>query len=460
MNRGKSNGKIGGKRMEKLKFNYRHALINQHEMKQMKEQVQMVHHILHEKTGAGKEFTGWLNYPISYDQVEFNRIKKAAAQINKDSEVLIVVGIGGSYLGARAIIDALNHSFYNLLSRQKRKTVGIIFAGNNMSGTYLRDLLEFIEDKEFSLNVISKSGTTTEPAIAFRILKKVLEKKYGLEQARKRIYITTDKEKGALLKLAQKEGYETFAIPDDIGGRYSVLTPVGLLPIAATGIDIDLLLQGAKNAMEEYANPELEENNCYQYAAARNILHKKGKDIEVLVNYEPSWHYFSEWWKQLFGESEGKDHKGIFPAAVDFSADLHSLGQIIQDGKENKFETILQIKELDKDVKLVEEPENHDGLNFISGKTLNEINKIAFQGTLLAHKDGNVPNLVIEIPKLSAYYLGQLVYFFEKACAISAYLLGVNPFDQPGVEEYKRNMFALLGKPGYKKLQEDLESKF
>ena len=445
--------------MGNLKFDYKHALIKQHEMHQMSAQVETAHNILHDKAEAGKGFTGWIEYPIAYDQEEFSRIKKVARQINSDSEVLIVIGIGGSYLGARAIIDALSHSFYNLLPKQKRKTVSIIFAGNNISGTYLKDLIEFIDNKECSLNVISKSGTTTEPAIAFRILRKILENKYGIEKAKERIYITTDKEKGSLLELAQREGYQTFIIPDDVGGRYSVLTPVGLLPIAVAGIDIDLLLEGAKSGMKEYSNPKLQDNSCYQYATLRNILNKKGKDLEILVNYEPSWHYFSEWWKQLFGESEGKDKKGIFPISVDFSTDLHSLGQIIQDGKENKFETIIQIKELNRDVKIIEDFEVNDGLNFISGKTLNYINKVAFQSTLLAHKDGNIPNLVIEIPKLNAYYMGQLIYFFEKACAMSGYLLGVNPFDQPGVEEYKKNMFALLGKPGYEELQKQLKNK-
>jgi glucose-6-phosphate isomerase len=445
--------------MENLKFSYTHALIDQHEIEQIRSQVESAHHTLHNKTGAGNDFTGWVDYPNSFNQEELRRIKRAAKQINADSEVLIVIGIGGSYLGARAIIEALSHSFYNLLPKQKRKAVSIIFAGNNISGTYLKELIEYIEEKDFSLNVISKSGTTTEPAIAFRILRKILEDKYGVEQAKERIYVTTDKEKGSLLKLAQREGYKSFIIPDDIGGRYSVLTPVGLLPIAAAGINVDLLLDGAKSGMEEYSSQNIQDNICYQYAALRNILNKKGKDIEILVNYEPSWHYFSEWWKQLFGESEGKDNKGIFPVSVDFSTDLHSLGQMIQDGKENKFETIIQIKELNNDVRIIDDPENNDGLNFISGKTLNYINKISFQGTLLAHKDGNVPNIIIEIPKLNEYYMGKLIYFFEKACAISGYLLGVNPFDQPGVEEYKKNMYALLGKPGYEELQVELDNK-
>lgn len=445
--------------MASLRFNYTHAFVKEYELEQIRSQVESAHNTLHNKTGAGNDFIGWVDYPGTYNKKELNGIKDAAQQINANSEVLIVVGIGGSYLGARAIIDVLSHSFYNLLPKQKRKTVSIIYAGNNISGTYLKDLIEFIEEKDFSLNVISKSGTTTEPAIAFRILRKILEDKYGEEQAKERIYVTTDKEKGSLLKLAQREGYKTFIIPDDIGGRYSVLTPVGLLPIATAGIDVDLLLDGAKSGMEEYSNINIQENICYQYAAIRNILNKKGKDIEILVNYEPSWHFFSEWWKQLFGESEGKDNKGIFPVSVDFSTDLHSLGQMIQDGKENKFETIIQIKELNNDVEIIDDPENNDGLNFISEKTLNHINKIAFQGTLLAHKDGNVPNLVIEIPKLNEFYLGKLIYFFEKACAISAYLLGVNPFNQPGVEEYKKNMYALLGKPGYEELQKGLEKR-
>ena len=446
-------------RMKSINFNYQHSLVEQHEIDEIKGQVEAAHNALHKKTGAGKDYTGWVDYPGNYKQDEFNRIKDAARTINSNSDIFVVIGIGGSYLGARALIDALNHSFYDLLPQDKRKAVSILYAGNNISGVYLRDLIEILEEKNFSLNVISKSGTTTEPAIAFRILKKVLEDKYGLEEARKRIYVTTDSQRGALLNLAKKEGYESFVIPDDIGGRFSVLTPVGLLPIAAAGIDIDQLLEGASSAMEEYNNKSLNENKCYQYAALRNILNRKGKDIEILVNYEPSWHYFAEWWKQLFGESEGKDKKGIFPVAVDFSTDLHSLGQIIQDGKENKFETIIQIGEQNKDMEIIDDPEDNDGLNFIRGKSLNYINKMAFKGTLLAHKDGNVPNLIIEIPKLNEYYLGQLIYFFEKACGISGYLLGVNPFNQPGVEAYKKNMFALLGKPGFEDLQMQLEKR-
>ncbi|MCR1898510.1 glucose-6-phosphate isomerase [Irregularibacter muris] len=445
--------------MNKIKFDFSHGGIEEHELNQVQAQVQCAHNILHDKKGAGSDYLGWLDYPISYDQEEFARVKKAAKKIKSNSDVLIVIGIGGSYLGARAVIEAFNHSFYDLLPKEKRSHPTVLFAGHHISGTYLKELLEYVEDKDISVNVISKSGTTTEPAIAFRVFKDLLERKYGKQEAKNRIYVTTDKEKGALKKLANDEGYETFIIPDDVGGRYSVLTPVGLLPIAVADINIDELMEGAKAAREEYAIEDLEQNPCYQYAAIRNILYNRGKDIEILVNYEPSLHYFSEWWKQLFGESEGKDGKGIFPAAVDFSTDLHSLGQIIQEGKRNLFETNIQIKKPQKDMEILHDPENIDGLNFISGKTMDVVNKMAFQGTLLAHIDGGVPNLVLEIPEMNEYYMGQLIYFFEKACGLSGYILGVNPFNQPGVEAYKKNMFALLEKPGFEELREQLQAR-
>ena len=373
--------------------------------------------------------------------------------------VLVVIGIGGSYLGARAAIECLGHSFRNNLNKEERKTPEIYFAGNNISSTYLIDLLDVIKDKDVSLNVISKSGTTTEPAIAFRVLKEFLENKYGKDEAAKRIYATTDAKKGALKQVSDEEGYETFVIPDDVGGRFSVLTPVGLLPIAVAGIDIDAIMTGANDARVDFNNSNLEENDCYQYAVVRNILHKKGKDIELLVNYEPSLHYLSEWWKQLYGESEGKDQKGLFPASVDFSTDLHSMGQYVQDGKRILFETVLNVEKPRRVLNLKEEANDLDGLNYLSGKTLDFVNEKAFQGTLLAHTDGQVPNLLINIPTLDEYNFGYLVYFFEKACGISGYLLGVNPFNQPGVEAYKKNMFALLGKPGFEKEKEELEKR-
>lgn len=445
--------------MEALTLDYSHALIEKHELEEMQAQIQGAHDLLHNKSGAGKEFTGWVDYPNTYDREEYERIKRAAEKIKSNSEVLIVIGIGGSYLGARAVIESLSHSFSHLMPKKKEEDVLVLFAGNNISSRYLHDLLECIEGKDFSINVISKSGTTTEPAIAFRIFRDRLEKKYGKKQAKERIYVTTDKEKGALRKLCEGEGYESFVIPDALGGRYSVLSAVGLLPIATAGIDTDQLLEGAKDGVEEYRNADLENNPCYQYAAIRNILNRKGKDIEIFVNYEPSLQYFAEWWKQLFGESEGKDQKGIFPASANFSTDLHSLGQIIQDGKKNKFETVVQIKEPNKDVEIINDEENNDGLNFLSEKTFDYVNKRAFQGTLLAHVDGGVPNLIVEIPKLNAYYMGKMIYFFEKACGISGYVLGVNPFNQPGVEGYKNNMYALLGKPGFEDLQKELEER-
>ncbi|GIO42189.1 glucose-6-phosphate isomerase [Paenibacillus apis] len=446
---------------KKVTFDYSTALqfVGQHEVDNLEAQVRAAHEQLHKGTGAGSDFLGWIDLPTAYDKEEFARIQKAASKIQSDSEVLIVIGIGGSYLGARAAIESLSHSFYNTLPKDKRKTPEIYFAGNNISSTYVNHLLDLIEGKDFSVNVISKSGTTTEPAIAFRIFRAALEKKYGKEEARKRIYATTDREKGALKKLANEEGYETFVIPDDVGGRYSVLTAVGLLPIATAGISIEEMMQGAADAAKEYSNPNLAENASYQYAAVRNALYRKGKVTEILVNYEPSLHYVSEWWKQLYGESEGKDYKGIFPAAVDFSTDLHSMGQFIQEGNRNIFETVIQVTEVPSHITIEEDPADLDGLNFLAGKTLDFVNKKAFQGTLLAHTDGQVPNLVVNIPDLTPYSFGYLVYFFEKACGISGYLMGVNPFDQPGVEAYKKNMFALLGKPGYEKEKAELEAR-
>ena len=447
--------------MNCLKFNYKKALpfIGQNEIDNMAEYVKSAHTMLHEKTGAGNDFLGWVNLPKEYDKEEFDRIKKAAEKIRSNSDVLIVIGIGGSYLGARAAIEMLQHSFYNALSKEQRKAPQIFFAGNNISSTYMCDLLEAIEGKDISVNVISKSGTTTEPAIAFRIFKEILENKYGKEGAKERIFATTDAKRGALKTLADTEGYETFVISDDVGGRYSVLTAVGLLPIAAAGIDIDKMMQGAYDAMIEYSNPVLAENECYQYAVVRNALYRKGKNIEMMVNYEPGLHYIGEWWKQLYGESEGKDGKGIFPAAADFSSDLHSMGQYIQEGLRMLFETALLVENPRKDLEIKSTEDNLDGLNFLAGKTIDYVNSKAAQGTALAHTDGNVPNLSITLSKLDAYNFGVLVYFFEKACGMSGYLLGVNPFDQPGVEAYKKNMFALLGKPGYEDQMEALEKR-
>ena len=433
--------------------------LKDHEIAYMQEAVNMAHDKIHNKTGAGNDFLGWVDLPVNYDKEEFARIKKAAKKIQDDSDVLVVIGNGGSYLGARAAIEMLTHNFNNMLSKAERKTPAIVYAGNNISSTYLSELLDVLEGKDISLNVISKSGTTTEPAIAFRVLKEYMEKKYGKEEAKKRIYATTDANRGALKGLATEEGYETFVIPDDVGGRYSVLTAVGLLPISVSGADIDEMMQGAADAREMYSKPSLKENECYQYAAIRNILHQKGKNIEMLVNYEPELQYFIEWRKQLYGESEGKDQKGIFPAGACFSTDLHSMGQYIQDGMRQIFETVLYVKNPKSDIEITEDSDNVDGLNFLAGKTMDYVNKKAFEGTLLAHTDGGVPNLVIELESLDEYTFGQLVYFFEKACGISGYLLGVNPFNQPGVESYKKNMFALLGKPGYEADKEKLESR-
>lgn len=445
----------------KLNFSYQFAknFFNEDELKQIKPYVELANEVLTSKTGAGNDFLGWVDLPETYDKDEFARIKKAAEKIKNDSEVLVVIGIGGSYLGAKAAIEFLLHSFYNNLPKDKRKTPEIYFAGTNMSGVYLQHLIDVVGDRDFSVNVISKSGTTTEPAIAFRVFKKMLEEKYGKEEAAKRIYATTDKAKGALKTLATAEGYETFVVPDNVGGRFSVLTAVGLLPIAAAGIDIDDLMAGAKDAMNDFANKNMDENQALQYAAVRNILHRKGKDLELMVNYEPRVHYLAEWWKQLFGESEGKEGKGLYPTSADFSADLHSLGQYIQQGQRLFFETVVSIGKPEVEFVIESDKENLDGLNFIAGKTLDYVNKKATDGVILAHVDGNVPNLGINIPEVTPYHLGYTFYFFEKACGVSGYLLGVNPFDQPGVEAYKKNMFALLGKPGYEEAGKELEKK-
>ena len=446
---------------QKIRFDNSNALsfVKEHEISYMEDMVKTAHRMLHDKCGAGNDFLGWVDLPNNYDQEEFNRIKAAAEKIRSDSDALVVIGIGGSYLGARAAIEMLGHTFHNLLDESERKAPEIYFAGNSISSTYLSDLLELLKDKDVSVNIISKSGTTTEPAIAFRVFRRFLEDKYGKEEAGKRIYATTDKARGALKKLADEEGYESFVIPDDVGGRYSVLTAVGLLPIAVSGVAIDKIMQGAQDAGEEYRTASLAEHACYRYAAIRNALYKKGKTTELMVNYEPALHYFAEWWKQLYGESEGKDGKGIFPAAVDFSTDLHSMGQYIQEGLRNIFETVLNVENARKEIVLGEEEADVDGLNFLAGKTMHFVNRKAFEGTLLAHTDGEVPNLIVHIPKIDPYYFGKLVYFFEKACGISGYLAGVNPFDQPGVEAYKRNMFALLGKPGFEKEKALLEER-
>lgn len=442
--------------MSKITLDYSKTNVQPDELEYLAGQIKVAHDMLHEQTGAGNDFLGWIDLPVNYDKEEFERIKKAADKIKSDSDVLIVIGIGGSYLGARACIEALSHTFYNMLSKDQRKTPQIFFVGNNISGSYLKHLLEVCENKEVSVNVISKSGTTTEPAIAFRVFKQFMENKYGKEEAKNRIFATTDRNKGALLTLAKEEGYQTFVISDDIGGRFSVLTAVGLLPIAVADVSIDDLMQGAAEARREYAITNVEENPCYQYAALRNILLRKGKNIEIIVNYEPTLQYFGEWWKQLYGESEGKDQKGIYPSSVNFSTDLHSLGQYIQDGQRFLFETVLNIETPKETISLEEEESDLDGLNYLSGKTMDFVNKKAFEGTLLAHVDGGVPNIVINIPEMNAFNMGKLIYFFEKACGISGYLLGVNPFNQPGVEEYKKNMFALLGKKGYEELKEKL----
>ncbi|MBQ7767045.1 MAG: glucose-6-phosphate isomerase [Lachnospiraceae bacterium] len=443
---------------KKVAFDYSKAapFISANEMELMKKLTLDAKELLVSKTGAGNDFLGWIDLPENYDKEEFARIKKAAEKIQNDSEVLLVVGIGGSYLGARAAIEFLRHSFYNVVDKSIRKTPEIYFVGNSISSTYLKHLIQVIGDRDFSINMISKSGTTTEPAIAFRVLKKMAEEKYGKEGAAKRIYATTDKARGSLKGLATEEGYETFVVPDDIGGRFSVLTAVGLLPIAVSGADIDKLMEGARSGRERALNNAFEENDALQYAAARNILLRKGKEIEILANYEPSVHYVSEWWKQLYGESEGKDQKGIFPASVDLTTDLHSMGQFIQDGSRNIFETIINIETSREEIIIEEEPVDLDGLNYLTGKTVDFVNKSAMNGTILAHTDGQVPNFLVNVPEVNEFYLGELFYFFEFACGVSGYILGVNPFNQPGVESYKKNMFALLGKPGFEAQREEL----
>jgi len=432
------------------------GFIHHHEMEYIEEAVLGAKDNLTLRKGAGRDFHGWVDLPVKFDKEEYKRIKEAAKKIRGESEVFVVIGIGGSYLGARAAIEFLGHSFANNLSKEKRKGPEIYFAGQNISSTYLNHLMDIIGARDFSINMISKSGETTEPAIAFRVLKKRCEERYGKEEAAKRIYVTTDKSKGALKELAIEEGYETFVIPDNIGGRFSVLSAVGLLPIAVSGADVDLLLKGAQVARKHALVAKFEDNDALRYAAARNLLLQKGKTIEVLVNYEPCLHYLAEWWKQLFGESEGKDGKGIFPAAVDFTTDLHSMGQFIQDGSRILFETTLNVEKSKEELKIEEEAVDLDGLNYLTGETVDHINKNAMKGTILAHIDGQVPNMMINVPKQDEFYLGQLFYMFQFACGISGYLLGVNPFDQPGVESYKENMFALLGKPGFEKEREEL----
>ena len=424
--------------MSKVTFDYSKAapFIKDHEVESMKKLAMDAKELLVSKEGAGNDFLGWIDLPVNYDKEEFARIKKAAAKIQSDSEVLLVIGIGGSYLGARAAIEFLRHSFYNVVSKEVRKTPEIYFVGNSISSTYIRHLMDVIGDRDFSINMISKSGTTTEPAIAFRVFKEMMEKKYGKAEAAKRIYATTDKARGSLKNLATEEGYETFVVPDDVGGRFSVLTAVGLLPIAVSGADIDKLMEGAQAGREAALNTPFEDNDAVKYAALRNILLRKGKQIEILANYEPSVHYVSEWWKQLYGESEGKDQKGIFPASVDLTTDLHSMGQFIQDGSRNLFETVINIETSREEIILQEEPVDLDGLNYLAGKSVDFVNKSAMNGTILAHTDGQVPNLMVKVPEVNEFYLGELFYFFEFACGVSGYLLGVNPFNQPGVESY------------------------
>ncbi len=445
-----------------LSFDYSKALnfFSEQEVKNMADYVKVAHEQLHNKTGQGNDYVGWLDLPTNYDKEEFIRIKKASEKIQNDSDVLVVIGIGGSYLGARAAIEMLNDSFYNFYEKDRKKPQ-IFFAGHTISSTYTQQLVNYLKTtgKDFSINVISKSGTTTEPAIAFRVFKDLLEEKYGKEEAKSRIYATTDKARGALKTLADSEGYESFVVPDDVGGRFTVLTAVGLLPIAVSGVDIDKMMLGAKQAQEDFATPDLSKNIAYQYAVMRNILQQKGKLIEILVSYEPSMVYFNEWWKQLYGESEGKDGKALYPSSVCFSTDLHSMGQYVQEGRRILFETVLKVKQPNLDIEIKKEETDLDGLNYLAGQTMDFVNTKAFEGTLLAHTDGGVPNFVVELPDMSEYTFGYLVYFFEKAVAISGYLQGLNPFDQPGVEAYKKNMFALLGKPGFEELRKELEDR-
>ena len=443
---------------DKVTFDYEKAVpfLGTNEIPAMKELVSAAREKLASGSGLGNDFLGWVDLPVNYDKEEFERIKKAAQKIQEDSQVLLVIGIGGSYLGARAAIEFLRHGFYNQISGDMRKTPEIYYVGNSISSSYIQGLIDVLGDRDFSINMISKSGTTTEPAIAFRVFKGILEKKYGKEEAAKRIYATTDKARGALKNLATEEGYETFVVPDDVGGRFSVLTAVGLLPIAVSGADIDQLMEGAAAGRKAALENEFEENDALKYAAVRNLFYRKGKSVEILANYEPSLHYISEWWKQLYGESEGKDGKGIFPASVDLTTDLHSMGQIIQDGSRIMFETVLDVETSRDEIILQEEPVDLDGLNYLAGKNVDFINKSAMNGTILAHQDGQVPCMLVHIPAQTEFYLGQLFYFFEFACGVSGYVLGVNPFDQPGVESYKKNMFALLGKPGFEKEREML----
>lgn len=435
--------------MAEIKLNLKNSGITQKSIMEYKAQVENIHKDIHKRSNEEDDFVGWLELPTNYDKEEFKRIKKAAKKIKKESDILVVIGIGGSYLGARAVIESLTSTFNNMLPAKQRKFPQIVYAGNNLSSNYLNELIEYIGDKDFSVNVISKSGTTTEPAIAFRVFREILENKYGIDEARSRIYATTDKAKGALKTLAENEGYEQFVVPDNVGGRYSVLTAVGLLPIAVAGIDIDKLMEGARVAQERYNDPNLKYNECYQYAVVRNILYKLYKNTEILVNYEPKMHYFTEWWKQLFGESEGKDEKGILPVGVDNTTDLHSMGQYIQQGRRNLFETVISIKIPNSDFTINSDDDNLDGLNYLAGKKLDYVNKKAMEGTVQAHVSGDVPNIEISLNKLDEENLGELIYFFEKSCAMSGSILGVNPFNQPGVEEYKKNMFKLLKKPGY-----------
>ena len=447
--------------MSNLRFDFSKAekFVEKREIDAMQPFVTVAHNLLHEGKILGNDYLGWIDLPVDYDKEEFARIKKAAEKIKSDSDVLVVIGIGGSYLGAKAAYEMLGNAFKNNQTKEDRKAPEIYFAGNSISSSYLLDLIDLIGDRDYSVNVISKSGTTTEPALAFRVFKEHMENKYGKEEASKRIYATTDANRGALRTLADTEGYETFVIPDNVGGRFSVLTAVGLLPIAAAGFDIDAMMKGAADAREEYSTDDLEKNQAYQYAIARTVLQRKGKEVELLVNYEPQLQYFSEWWKQLYGESEGKDNRGILPASVNFSTDLHSMGQYIQEGRRFIFETVINVENPRRDLEITEDKDNLDGLNYLVGKTVDFVNHKAFEGTLLAHTDGDVPNLVLNVKKLDEYTFGQMVYFFEKACGLSGCILGINPFDQPGVEAYKKNMFALLGKPGYEKEKAELEAR-
>ena len=432
-----------------IKIDLNNAGIDKKEIMKYKEQVENIHKDLHRRKDDAKDFVGWLELPTDYDKKEFKRIQTAAKRINKDSDILLVIGIGGSYLGARAVIEALSSSFYQMQTLKQRKHTLVLFVGNNLSPNYINDLIEIIGDKDFSINVISKSGTTTEPAIAFRIFREILENKYGIDEARSRIYVTTDKARGALKTLSNEEGYETFIIPDNVGGRFSVLTPVGLLPIACAGINIEKLMSGAKLAQDNYNESKLKYNECYQYAVLRNILYNQNKTIEVFANYEPKMHYMTEWLKQLYGESEGKQEEGIFPAGIDLTTDLHSMGQYMQEGLRNLFETVISIDEPKSNIKINSDDDDLDGLNYLAGKDLDFVNKKAMEGTIEAHVSGGVPNIHISIEKLDEENLGGLIYFFELAIAMSGNILGINPFNQPGVEEYKRNMFRLLKKPGY-----------